>query len=334
MPDEHPDRAPGLPGRADLATIIYTSGTTGLPKGCQITHDNLLFDRAATWRRAPLEKMFTVGHRAALLFLPLAHSLRPHGRDRPGGDRHRSWATPPNMKNVAPDLQAFKPTFLLGVPRVFEKVYNGAEQKATADGKGKIFATAAQAAIDYSKAQAGRRRRARPAAQARRVRQARLHQAPRRHRRPAGPAPSPAARRWASGLGHFFRGVGIEVLEGYGLDGDLRAVHGQHPRRQQDRHRRQAVPGVTVRIADDKEILVKGRHVFNGYWNNEKATAEVIDVQGWFHTGDVGELDADGYLRITGRKKEILVTAAGKNVAPGPLRGQHPGPPPDQPGAS
>nr|WP_062342587.1 AMP-dependent synthetase/ligase [Herbidospora sakaeratensis] len=303
-------------GGHDLATIIYTSGTTGLPKGCQITHDNLLFT-ARNVAQGPLEKMFSIDERAVLLFLPLAHSFA-RMVEIVTVETGTVLAHTPNMKNVAPDLQAFKPTFLLGVPRVFEKVYNGAEQKATADGKGKIFATAAQVAIDYSKAKndggAGLGLRLKHAVFDKLV-YTKLRAATGSRLTHAVSGGSALGER----LGHFFRGVGIEVLEGYGLTETSAPSTVNIPGANKIGTVGRPFPGVTIRIADDKEILVKGRHIFSGYWNNEKATAEVIDAQGWFHTGDVGELDADGYLRITGRKKEILVTAAGKNVAPGPL---------------
>ncbi|TKK77267.1 long-chain fatty acid--CoA ligase [Herbidospora galbida] len=303
-------------GGHDLATIIYTSGTTGLPKGCQITHDNLLFT-ARNVAQGPLERMFSLDERAVLLFLPLAHSFA-RMVEIVTVETGTVLAHTPNMKNVAPDLQAFKPTFLLGVPRVFEKVYNGAEQKATADGKGKIFATAAQVAIDYSKARndggAGLGLRLKHAVFDKLV-YTKLRAATGSRLTHAVSGGSALGER----LGHFFRGVGIEVLEGYGLTETSAPSTVNIPGANKIGTVGRPFPGVTIRIADDKEILVKGRHIFSGYWNNEKATAEVIDAQGWFHTGDVGELDSDGYLRITGRKKEILVTAAGKNVAPGPL---------------
>ncbi|MEO3858113.1 long-chain fatty acid--CoA ligase [Acrocarpospora sp. B8E8] len=309
------ERRTGQSGR-DLATIIYTSGTTGMPKGCRITHDNLLFT-ARNVAFGPLESMFTVDDRAALLFLPLAHSfarmvqivLLETGT---------VLAHTPNMKNVAPDLQGFKPTFLLGVPRVFEKVYNAAEQKATADGKGKIFHTAANVAIEYSKAEATG-----GAGLGLRLKHSAFDKLVYTKLRAATGGKLTAAVSGGSALGerlgNFFRGVGIEVFEGWGLTETSAPSTVNIPGANKVGTVGKPFPGVSIGIAEDGEILVKGRHIFDGYWNNESATAEVIDSDGWFHTGDVGELDKDGYLRITGRKKEILVTAAGKNVAPAPL---------------
>ncbi|WP_433441723.1 AMP-dependent synthetase/ligase [Nonomuraea sp. CA-141351] len=299
----------------DLATVVYTSGTTGRPKGCGITHDNLLFT-ALNVLRGPLEPLFSSKDPAALLFLPLAHIfariiqvvLLEAGA---------IIAHTPNMKNVAPDLQDFKPTFLLGVPRVFEKVYNGAEQKAIAGGKGKIFASAVEVAVAWSRASdAG-------APLGLRLKHALFDRLVYAKIRAAtgGRLSAAVSGGGALGerLGHFFRGAGIEVFEGYGLTETTAPCSVNMPYANKIGTVGKPLPGVTLRIADDGEILAKGRNVFQGYWKNDEATADVIDAGGWFHTGDIGELDADGYLKITGRKKEILVTAAGKNVAPGPL---------------
>ncbi|RCG28401.1 long-chain fatty acid--CoA ligase [Sphaerisporangium album] len=305
-------------GGPELATLIYTSGTTGRPKGCRLTHDNLLFT-AHNVARGPLEALFEVDGRAALLFLPLAHSfarliqivLIETGT---------VLAHTPNMKNVAPDLQAFKPTFLLGVPRVFEKVYNAAEQKASAGGglKSKIFHRAAAVAIEWSKAEssggAGAGLRLKRALYDRLV-YSKLRAATGGRLNAAVSGGSALGER----LGNFFRGAGIEVFEGWGLTETSAPSTVNIPGANKIGTVGKPFPGVTIGVADDGEVLVKGRHVFAGYWNNDEATAEAIDSSGWFHTGDVGELDQDGYLRITGRKKELIVTAAGKNVAPAPL---------------
>ncbi|HEX4814701.1 MAG TPA: AMP-dependent synthetase/ligase [Nonomuraea sp.] len=301
---------------ADLATIVYTSGTTGRPKGCRITHDNLLFT-ALNVLRGPLEPLFARKDPAALLFLPLAH-IFARMIQVVLLEAGALMAHTPNMKNVAPDLQDFKPTFLLGVPRVFEKVYNSAEQKAAAGGKGAIFAKAVDAAVSWSRAESSG-----GASLGLRLRRAVFDRLVYGKLRAATGGRLSAAVSGGSALGdrlgHFFRGVGIEVFEGYGLTETSAPVSVNMPGANKIGTVGKPLPGVTLRIADDGEILARGRNVFAGYWKNEAATAEVIDSDGWFHTGDVGELDADGYLRITGRKKEILVTAAGKNVAPGPL---------------
>ncbi|MGP3913623.1 AMP-dependent synthetase/ligase [Nonomuraea sp. 10N515B] len=300
----------------DLATIVYTSGTTGRPKGCRITHDNLLFT-ALNVLRGPLEPLFARKDPAALLFLPLAH-IFARMIQVVLLEAGAVIAHTPNMKNVAPDLQDFQPTFLLGVPRVFEKVYNAAEQKAIAGGKGKIFARAVDVAVAWSRAESSG-----GAPLGLRLQRAVFDKLVYGKLRAATGGRLSAAVSGGSALGerlgHFFRGVGIEVFEGYGLTETSAPCSVNMPGANKIGTVGKPLPGVTLRIADDGEVLAKGRNVFAGYWKNDEATAEVIDDGGWFHTGDVGELDADGYLRITGRKKEILVTAAGKNVAPGPL---------------
>ncbi|NUS08935.1 MAG: long-chain fatty acid--CoA ligase [Nonomuraea sp.] len=301
---------------SDLATVVYTSGTTGRPKGCRITHDNLLFT-ALNVLRGPLEPLFGGKDPAALLFLPLAH-IFARMIQVVLIEAGAIMAHTPNMKNVAPDLQDFKPTFLLGVPRVFEKVYNGAEQKAVAGGKGKIFARAVDVAVAWSKAESSG-----GAPLGLRLRHALFDRLVYAKLRAATGGRLTAAVSGGSALGdrlgHFFKGVGIEVFEGYGLTETSAPISVNMPGANKIGTVGKPLPGVSVRIGDDGEILARGRNVFQGYWHNDAATAEAIDPEGWYHTGDVGELDADGYLRITGRKKEILVTAAGKNVAPGPL---------------
>nr|WP_055503201.1 AMP-dependent synthetase/ligase [Nonomuraea pusilla] len=301
---------------SDLATIVYTSGTTGRPKGCRITHDNLLFT-ALNVLRGPLEPLFMGKAPAALLFLPLAH-IFARMIQVVLVEAGAIMAHTPNMKNVAPDLQDFKPTFLLGVPRVFEKVYNAAEQKAIAGGKARIFARAVEVAVAWSKAESAGGAplglRLRHAVFDRLV-YAKLRQATGGRLSAAVSGGSALGER----LGHFFKGVGIEVFEGYGLTETSAPCSVNMPGANKIGTVGKPLPGVSIRIAEDGEILAKGRNIFHGYWKNDAATAEAVDAEGWYHTGDVGELDSDGYLRITGRKKEILVTAAGKNVAPGPL---------------
>ena len=303
-------------GGHDLATIIYTSGTTGLPKGCRLSHDNLLFT-ARNVAAGPLVKLFEVPGRAALLFLPLAHSFARIIQVvliETGTVLGHS----ANLKDVAPDLVSFKPTFLLAVPRVFEKVYNAAERKAAADGKSAIFRRAADVATRWGQAEttghAGLGLRLLHAVFDRLV-YVRLRAATGGNLWGAVSGGSALGER----LGYFFKGVGIEVLEGYGLTETSAPSTVNIPGANKIGTVGKPLPGFTVAVADDGELLVKGRHVFGGYWNDPEATAEVIDPAGWFHTGDVGSIDEDGYVSISGRKKELIVTAAGKNVAPAPL---------------
>ncbi|MGC4837093.1 AMP-dependent synthetase/ligase [Micromonospora vinacea] len=299
----------------DLATIIYTSGTTGRPKGCVLTHRNMYADIANAVPVLP--NLFNAGA-STLLFLPLAHAF---ARLIQIGvvQARATMAHCADTKNLVAELQAFRPTFVLSVPRVFEKVYNAAKQKAEADGKGGIFARAEQVAIAYSEALEtpggpGLALRAQHVVFDRLVyRKLRAALGGRCRDAISGGAPLGAR------LGHFFRGVGVTVLEGYGLTETSPAAAANLPSGTRMGTVGRPLPGVTVRIEDDGEILISGELIFQGYWRNETATAETISADGWFRTGDLGQLDSDGYLSITGRKKELIVTAGGKNVAPAVL---------------
>ncbi|WBB79964.1 AMP-binding protein [Micromonospora sp. WMMD882] len=298
----------------DVATIIYTSGTTGRPKGCVLTHRNMYADIANAVPVLP--NLFRPGA-STLLFLPLAHAF---ARLIQIGVVHAraTMAHCADTTRLVEELQEFRPTFVLSVPRVFEKVYNGARQKAEAGGKGRIFDRAETVAVAWSQAREtpggpGLRLRAQHAVFDRLVyRKLRAALGGRCRDAISGGAPLGAR------LGHFFRGVGVTILEGYGLTETAPAAAANLPDAIRIGTVGRPLPGVTVRIADDGEILIAGDLVFQGYWRNEQATAEVL-ADGWFHTGDLGRLDADGFLSITGRKKEIIVTAGGKNVAPAVL---------------
>ncbi len=297
-----------------LATLIYTSGTTGRPKGCELTHGNLLFeiDNGMT-----LLDRFLGEEGSVLLFIPLAHVLARVLQIGAVKTRTVTGHTP-DVKNLLEDLGGFQPSFVLAVPRVFEKVYNSAKAKAEADGKGGIFDRAARVAIDWSRAQdtggAGLGLRIQHALFDRLV-YGKLRAALGGRCQGAISGGAPLGER----LGHFFRGIGVTVYEGYGLTETTAAASVNHDGALRIGTVGRPLPGVGFRIADDGEILIRGGVVMRGYWKNEQATAEAIDPEGWFHTGDIGEIDADGFLRITGRKKEILVTAGGKNVAPAVL---------------
>ncbi|MEN3309639.1 MAG: long-chain acyl-CoA synthetase [Micromonosporaceae bacterium] len=298
----------------DLATIIYTSGTTGRPKGCMLTHRNMYSDIANAVPGLP--NLFHEGA-STLLFLPLAHSFARLIQIGVVYKRCRMGHAP-DVKNLVADLAEFRPTFLLSVPRVFEKVYNTAKQRAHADGRGAIFDRAERVAIGYSEslddAGPGLALRLRHALFDRLV-YGKLRAALGGQCRDAISGGAPLGVR----LAHFFRGIGVTVYEGYGLTETSPAVAVNLQTAIRIGTVGRPLPGVTVRIDDDGEILVKGDIVFRGYWNHADATAEVLDGDGWFHSGDLGVLDDDGFLRITGRKKEIIVTAAGKNVAPAVL---------------
>ncbi|MDX3353475.1 AMP-dependent synthetase/ligase [Streptomyces sp. ME01-24h] len=294
------------------ATIVYTSGTTGRPKGCVLTHRAFFAEVGNVVER--LKPLFRTGDSSILLFLPLAHVF---GRlvevaavMAPIKLGHVS-----DVRNLTADLAAFRPTLLLGVPRVFEKVYNSARAKAQADGKGKIFDRATDVAIAYSRAldspsgpSLGLRFRHKVFD---RLVYGKLRAVLGGRAEYSVSGGAPLGER----LGHFYRGIGFTVLEGYGLTESCAATAFNPWDRTKIGTVGQPLPGSTVRIADDGEVLLHGEHLFSGYWNNEAATAEAV-TDGWFHTGDIGTLDEDGYITITGRKKEIIVTAGGKNVAP------------------
>ncbi len=315
VPDEEIEKRRAALTPDSLATIIYTSGMTGRPKGCELTHGNFLFELGQAI--ALLKSVFHEEDASTLLFLPLAHVF---ARIIEIGCvmARAKLAHASDTKNLVEYLGEYQPTFILSVPRVFEKVYNSASQKARAEGKGKIFDAAAATAIAYSESldHGG------PSLGLRlkhmlfdRLVYGKLRAALGGKAQWAISGGAPLGER----LGHFFRGIGLNVLEGYGLTETTAAVCVNAPDAVKIGTVGRPLPGVTVRIAEDGEILVKGGIVFRGYWHNERASKEALDEEGWFHTGDLGELDADGYLRITGRKKEILVTAGGKNVAPAVL---------------
>jgi long-chain acyl-CoA synthetase len=306
-------RTTAQPG--DLATLIYTSGTTGRPKGCMLTHDN--FQTELTVAVAELDRLFEAEGASTLLFLPLAHVFARIIQVGAVKSRARLGHSA-DIRSLLPQLQSFQPTFILAVPRVFEKVFNTASQNATADGRGRIFDRAADTAIAYSRGlDAGRvplRVRAQHAAFSRLV-YGKLRDALGGRCEYAVSGGAPLGDR----LGHFYRGIGLTVLEGYGLTETTAALTVNLPDALKIGTVGRPLPGTSVRVTDDGEIVFKGGQVFSGYWADPEATAEAIDADGWFHTGDVGEVDDEGFVRITGRKKEILVTAGGKNVAPAVL---------------
>ncbi|MFI0942284.1 AMP-dependent synthetase/ligase [Streptomyces sp. NPDC021020] len=294
------------------ATIVYTSGTTGRPKGCVLSHRSFFAECGNVLER--LAPLFRTGESSILLFLPLAHVLGRLAEVAAVMAPIRLGHVP-DVKNLTDDLQGFRPTLILGVPRVFEKVYNTARATAQAGGKGRIFDRAAATAVAYSRAldtPGGPSLRLRTAHKVfDRLVYAKLRAVLGGRATHAISGGAPLGER----LGHFYRGIGFTVLEGYGLTESCAATAFNPWDRPKMGTVGQPLPGSTIRISDDGEVLLYGEHLFAGYWNNEPATAEAMG-DGWFHTGDLGTLDEDGYLTITGRKKEIIVTAGGKNVAP------------------
>jgi len=301
---------------SDIATLIYTSGSTGRPKGCVLTHSNFveLCRNSAT----ALDAVVQTPGSSTLLFITTAHVfarfisiLNIHAGVRTG---HQ-----PDTRQLLPALGSFKPTYLLAVPRVFEKVYNSAEQKAEAGGKGKIFRAAADVAIQHSKLveegksiPIGTKLKF---ALFNKLVYSKLREAMGGRVVYAVSGSAPLGSR----LGHFFHSLGVVILEGYGLTETTAPATVNLADKSKIGTVGPALPGVGVRLADDGEIQVRGINVFKEYWNNPEATAEAFSDGGWFHTGDIGSFDSEGFLTITGRKKEIIVTAGGKNVAPAAL---------------
>ncbi|GLY32857.1 AMP-dependent synthetase/ligase [Kineosporia sp. NBRC 101731] len=293
-----------------VLTLIYTSGTTGRPKGCELTHGNFV-----AGGRAALEAFGDlVDHRAStLLFLPLAHVFARYIQALclvTGATMGHT----PTTSNLLSDLDGFKPTFLLAVPRVFEKIYNGAEARAMGSGRGKVFARAARVAISYSQALdasgPGLGLKLQHTVFDRLV-YAKLRAATGGTLRASVSGGAPLGKD----LSHFFRGIGMPVLEGWGLTETTAPVSCNTPAENRIGTVGRPLPGMGVRIGDDGEIEAFGVGVMHGYANNPQATSDALH-DGWFGTGDLGALDADGFLSITGRKKEMIVTANGKNVIP------------------
>ena len=299
-------------GAADLAEIVYTSGTTGRPKGCMLSHGNIVANARNCMENDGFKKVFNE-HHSTLLFLPLSHCYAQVILY--GATYSRTVLGLVDMADAVAELPAFKPTAVLSVPRLWEKAYNTARHTAIGEGHGKIFARAEATAIAYSQALdaggPGLVLRLQHALFDRLV-YGKLRAALGGEVEYSWSAAAPLGTR----LGHFFRGCGINVLEGYGLTETSPATNSNTPDAQRIGTVGQPIPGCTIRIAPDGEVLVKGHMVFQGYWNNEAATKEMIDSDGWLHTGDTGALDDEGFLAITGRKKDLIITSAGKNVAP------------------
>ncbi|MGX1792101.1 AMP-dependent synthetase/ligase [Microbacterium sp. NPDC055312] len=313
--DAEIERRRGIAVGSDIATLIYTSGSTGRPKGCVLTHSN--FVELSRNSAKALDEVVSAPGASTLLFITTAHVfarfisiLAVHSGVRTG---HQ-----PDTKQLLPALGSFKPTFLLAVPRVFEKVYNSAEQKAEAGGKGKIFRAAAAAAIEHSTL----REEGKPIPFGLRMKFAlfnklvygKLREAMGGNVAYAVSGSAPLGAR----LGHFFHSLGVVILEGYGLTETTAPATVNLAHKSKIGTVGPALPGVGVRLADDGEIEVRGINVFKEYWNNPEATEAAFD-DGWFRTGDIGSFDSEGFLTITGRKKEIIVTAGGKNVSPAML---------------
>ena len=314
--DDEIDRRRNAITPASLATLIYTSGTTGKPKGVQLSHANFLSECGNVVQGA--SELFLKPGGSTLLFLPVAHVF---GRMVQIGSisagLHMAHCSDP-VGRLPMDLASFKPTFVLAVPRIFEKIYNGAEAKAEAAGKGDIFRKAAAVAIAYSEALD--KKKVSPILKLKHglfdklvYSKIRAGMGGRVEAAISGGAPLGVR------LGHFYRGAGVTVLEGYGLTETTAGATLNLVGAQRVGSVGRPIPGTSVKIAEDGEVLLRGPIVMDGYWQNQAANDEVFDSERWFKSGDLGKLDEDGFLYIVGRKKELIVTAGGKNVAPAVL---------------
>jgi long-chain acyl-CoA synthetase len=314
--DAEIERRRALATATDLATIIYTSGTTGRPKGVELSHGNFV-DNARNGVAGLADVCATPGSRT-LLFMPLAHVFARFIQ-MVAIEAGSPLGHTPDTRNLLADFASFRPTYILAVPRVFEKVYNSAEQKAGHGAKLKLFRWAAKVSITYSRALDSAEG---PSAQLKAAHALattlvlrKLKDAMGGNLRYAISGGAPLGER----LGHYYRGLGLSVLEGYGLTETTAPCAVGRPGQSRIGTVGPAYPGTAVRVDDDGNIFAKGPHVFRGYHDNPEATADVLDADGWFATGDIGTFDDDGYLRLTGRAKELIVTAGGKNVAPAQL---------------
>ena len=314
--DDEIDRRRNAVTPASLATLIYTSGTTGKPKGVQLTHSNFLSECGNVVQGA--SELFLKPGGSTLLFLPIAHVFgRMVQIGAISSGLHMAHCSDP-VGRLPMDLASFKPTFVLAVPRIFEKIYNGAEAKAEAAGKGDIFRKAAGVAIAYSEALD--KKKVSPILKLKHglfdklvYSKIRAGMGGRVEAAISGGAPL------GSRLGHFYRGAGVTVLEGYGLTETTAGATLNLVGAQRVGSVGRPIPGTSVKIAEDGEVLLRGPIVMEGYWQNQAANDEVFDSERWFKSGDLGKLDEDGFLYIVGRKKELIVTAGGKNVAPAVL---------------
>lgn len=301
----------------DLATIVYTSGSTGNPKGAELTHKN--FVSITITASQALHEVVLDDHPRLLLFLPLAHCFARFIQYASIASDDGVVGYLPDTKSLLPDLRSFEPTYLLGVPRVFEKVYNAASHKAGAGWKGRLFVKAAEAARVWSrKEQAGEQHTFAEIAERAKYetlvyRTVRGALGPKIKYVACGGAPL------SLDLAHFYNGIGLPMIQGYGMTETAAPFAATRVTDNVIGTVGQPAPGSSIRISDEGELQVKGPNVFRGYHNLPEKTAEAFTADGWLRTGDLAEIDDEGHIVITGRIKDIIITAGGKNVSPIPL---------------
>ena len=301
----------------DLATIVYTSGSTGNPKGAELTHKNFVSITIAASQA--LHEVVLDDHPRLLLFLPLAHCFARFIQYASIASDDGVVGYLPDTKSLLPDLRSFEPTYLLGVPRVFEKVYNAASHKAGTGWKGRLFLKAAEAARVWSrKEQAGEQHTFAEIAERAKYetlvyRTVRGALGPKIKYVACGGAPL------SLDLAHFYNGIGLPMIQGYGMTETAAPFAATRVTDNAIGTVGQPAPGSSIRISDEGELQVKGPNVFRGYHNLPEKTAEAFTADGWLRTGDLAEIDDEGRIIITGRIKDIIITAGGKNVSPIPL---------------
>lgn len=301
----------------DLATIVYTSGSTGAPKGAELTHRNFLSIVRAGYEVLP--EMICDDHPRLLLFLPLAHCFARYIQYCSIGSDDGVVGYLPDTHSLLPDLRSFKPTYLLGVPRVFEKVYNAASRKAGTGFKGRLFSRAAEAAREWSRMEQDGEKPTLSQVGEHTMYDSMVYHTVRSALGPNIRFVACGGAPLSADLAHFFAGIGLPMIQGYGMTETAAPFTVTRVHNNRIGTVGQPAPGSSVRIADDGEVQVRGANVFRGYHNLPEKTAEAFTADGWLRTGDLGSLDDDGTLTITGRKKDIIITAGGKNVSPIPL---------------
>lgn len=315
--DEELDERAATVRTNDLATIVYTSGSTGNPKGAELTHKNFVSITIAASQA--LHEVVLDDHPRLLLFLPLAHCFARFIQYASIASDDGVVGYLPDTKSLLPDLRSFEPTYLLGVPRVFEKVYNAASHKAGAGWKGRLFLKAAEAARVWSrKEQAGEQHTFAEIAERAKYetlvyRTVRGALGPKIKYVACGGAPL------SLDLAHFYNGIGLPMIQGYGMTETAAPFAATRVTDNAVGTVGQPAPGSSIRISDEGELQVKGPNVFRGYHNLPEKTAEAFTADGWLRTGDLAEIDDEGRIIITGRIKDIIITAGGKNVSPIPL---------------
>ena len=301
----------------DLATIVYTSGSTGTPKGAELTHRNFLSIVRAGYEVLP--EMICDDHPRLLLFLPLAHCFARYIQYCSIGSDDGVVGYLPDTHSLLPDLRSFKPTYLLGVPRVFEKVYNAASRKAGTGFKGRLFSRAAKAAREWSRMEQDGEKPTLSQVGEHTMYDSMVYHTVRSAMGPNIRFVACGGAPLSADLAHFYAGIGLPMIQGYGMTETAAPFTVTRVHNNRIGTVGQPAPGSSVRIADNGEVQVRGANVFRGYHNLPEKTAEAFTADGWLRTGDLGSLDDDGTLTITGRKKDIIITAGGKNVSPIPL---------------